>query len=144
MDNKKAYFNYSILSEFLCGIKLLGTEIKSIREGNIAFNDAYCYIDIKNNKCWLKNFYIKEYELGTYANHEPLRERELLLNKKEIYKINNELKVKGVTLVPLQLFINKGGLAKLKIGLGRGKKNYDKRNSIKSRDIDKQTKRELI
>ena len=143
MKNKKAYFNYNVEDEFICGMKLLGTEIKSIREGTIGFNDAYCYVDIKANKVWLKSFFIKEYTLGTYANHEPLRERELLLNKKEIYKINNTLKIKGYSLIPLELFITKRGIAKLKVGLCRGKKNYDKKESIKKKDIERQVKQEI-
>lgn len=142
MRNKKAYFDYNVELEFVAGMKLLGTEIKSIRDGSMAFNDSYCYIDIKNNKVFLKSFHIKEYKLGTYANHDPLRERELLLNKKEIFKINSFLKIKGYTLVPLEIFITSHGIAKLKIGVCRGKKNYDKKEKIKERDIAKQTSRE--
>lgn len=135
--NKQASFEYAILDTYTAGIVLQGTEIKSIREGKVNLQDGYCYLN--NGEVFVKNIHISPYEQGTHYNHDPLRERKLLLKKSEIKKLSTKLKEKGLTLIPLKLFINDKGFAKLEIGLGKGKKQFDKRDSIKERDI----KREL-
>ena len=111
---------------------LTGTEIKSLRQGKAGLTDTFCYIN--NGEVWVKNMYIAEYFYGTYNNHVTRRDRKLLLNKKEIAKLEKAGKETGFTIVPLRLFINDRGLAKLVIGIGRGKKAYDKRQSIKERE----------
>ena len=132
IKNRRATFDYAISETFTAGIVLTGTEIKSIRQGKASLVDTFCYID--NGEVWVKNMYIAEYFYGTYNNHAERRDRKLLLNKKEIAKLQKNNKEAGFTIVPLRLFINDRGLAKLVIGLGRGKKEYDKRQSIKERD----------
>lgn len=132
IKNKRATFDYSILDTYTAGIVLTGTEIKSIRLGKASLVDTFCYVI--NGEVWVKNMYIAEYFYGTYNNHEARRDRKLLLTKKEIAKIEKCGKETGYTIVPLRLFINGRGLAKLVIGIGRGKKEYDKRQSIKERE----------
>lgn len=132
IKNKRATFDYNILETFTAGIVLTGTEIKSIRLGKAGLTDTYCYVT--NGEVWVKNMYIAEYFYGTYNNHEQRRDRKLLLNRKEIRRLEKDGKESGFTIVPLKLFINERGLAKLVIGLGRGKKEYDKRQSIKERE----------
>ncbi len=132
IKNKRATFDYSISDTFTAGIVLTGTEIKSIRMGKAGLADTFCYVN--NGEVWVKNMYIAEYFYGTYNNHEARRDRKLLLNKKEIAKLEKNGKETGFTIVPLRLFINDRGLAKLVIGIGRGKKEYDKRQSIKERE----------
>ncbi|MBQ3605841.1 MAG: SsrA-binding protein SmpB [Muribaculaceae bacterium] len=132
IKNKRATFDYSIIETFTAGIVLTGTEIKSIRLGKASLVDTYCYVT--NGEVWVKNMYIAEYFYGTYNNHEQRRDRKLLLNRKEIRRLEKDGKETGYTIVPLKLFINERGLAKLVIGLGRGKKEYDKRQSIKERE----------
>lgn len=132
IKNKRATFDYAISDTFTAGIVLTGTEIKSIRMGKAGLTDTFCYVN--NGEVWVKNMYIAEYFYGTYNNHEARRDRKLLLNKKEIAKLEKNGKEAGFTIVPLRLFINERGLAKLVIGLGRGKKEYDKRQSIKERE----------
>lgn len=139
--NKKAYFNYEFIDKYIAGIQLKGTEIKSIRLGKVSFNDSYCYID--NDELWLKNMQISIYEKGSYNNHEPLRMRKLLLKKKEINKLRTKSVEKGLTIVPLRMFINEKGFAKLEIALAKGKKEYDKRESIKKRDIERELGRKF-
>lgn len=139
IKNKKASFEYHLQDVFICGLQLTGTEIKSIRNAKASINEAYCYT--KNGEVWVKNMHIAEYEPGSYNNHFPKRERKLLLNRKEINKIEKELKIKGTTLIPLNLFINEKGLAKIKIALAKGKKLYDKRQDIKTRDTKKELAR---
>ena len=132
IKNRKASFEYQFITNFVAGISLLGTEIKSIRNNQANISDAYCvFID---NELYVKNLHISEYPNGGYANHEPKRDRKLLLNKQEIDKIINKVKVKGNSIVPIRLFINKSGRAKLEIALAKGKKIYDKRESIKAID----------
>ncbi len=131
-NNKKAYFKYELLDRFCAGIKLFGTEIKSIRNGKVNFTDSYCII--KDKEAWIIGLHIAEYNMGTCNNHDPLRDRKLLLNKKEILKIEKKVTEKGLTIIPLSLFINSSGLAKLEIAVAKGKKIYDKRESIKERD----------
>jgi SsrA-binding protein len=133
--NKKAFYQYEILDKYEAGIMLLGTEIKSIREGKATLGEGYCYF--KDGALYIKNMNISEYSHGNINNHDPLRERKLLLHKRELAKLEASLDKGGSnnTIVPLRLFINNKGLAKLEIALGRGKKLYDKRNSLKERDI---------
>ncbi|MGB1040443.1 MAG: SsrA-binding protein SmpB [Flavobacteriales bacterium] len=135
IKNKKAYFDFEIKDKYVAGIQLLGTEVKSIREGKASIKEAYCYVN--NNEIFVKNMSISEYSNGGFVNHEPYRERKLLLNKKEISKISKALKDKGNSLIPLLLFLSEKGLLKLEIGLGKGKKLYDKRESLKQKDTKK-------
>lgn len=132
IKNKRATFDYAITDTFTAGIVLTGTEIKSIRLGKASLVDTFCYV--ANGEVWIKNMYIAEYFYGTYNNHAARRDRKLLLNKKEIAKLEKNGKETGFTIVPMRLFINDRGLAKLVIGIGRGKKEYDKRQSIKERE----------
>lgn len=132
IKNRRATFDYAISDTFTAGIVLTGTEIKSIRLGKASLVDTFCYVD--NGEVWVKNMYIAEYFYGTYNNHTERRERKLLLNRKEIREIEKYGKEAGFTIVPLRLFINDRGLAKLVIGIARGKKEYDKRQSIKERE----------
>ena len=130
--NRRARFDYEISETFTAGIVLTGTEIKSIRLGKAGLSDTFCLVS--NGEVWVKNMYIAEYFYGTYNNHTERRDRKLLLNRKEIRQLEKEGKESGFTIVPLRLFINDRGLAKLVIGIGRGKKEFDKRQSIKERD----------
>lgn len=132
IKNRRATFDYAIGDTFTAGIVLTGTEIKSIRLGKASLVDTFCYVD--NGEVWVKNMYIAEYFYGTYNNHTERRERKLLLTRKEIRQLEKESKEPGNTIVPLRMFINDRGLAKLVIGIGRGKKEFDKRQSIKERD----------
>ena len=141
IKNKKAYFDYEIMDKYVCGIKLLGTEIKSVRESKASIKEAYCFIN--NIEVFIKNMHIAEYTNGGFTNHEPYRERKLLLNKREILKIEKKLKDNGITLVPLLLFLNDNGLAKLEIGIAKGKKLFDKRESLKQKDVKKDIDRLL-
>ena len=118
---------------------LTGTEVKSLREGKASFNDSYCIIN--KGELLLKSFHIAEYSHGTANNHDPLRERKLLLQKKEIKKLDGKMKEKGYTIIPLRIFFNEKNLAKIEIGLAKGKKMHDKRESIKQRDVDRDLKR---
>lgn len=127
IKNKKAYHNYEFIENYCCGICLQGTEIKSIREGNVSFSDAYCYFE--NNELQLKNVHIDTYKDGKFNNHEPKRDRKLLLTKKELKKLEGKVKEGGVTIVPTRLFINDQGFCKIEIALAKGKKDFDKRNS---------------
>jgi SsrA-binding protein len=143
IKNKKSRFEYEISDEFIAGIQLTGTEIKSIRSSNASIKEAFCYY--KDGEVFIRNMHIAPYENGSYANHEPRRERKLLLTKKELKKIGNSMKVKGVALVPIKLFILRNSYAKIQIGLGTGKKLHDKRESLKQkdakRDLDRMKKR---
>ena len=132
IKNRRASFDYAITDTFTAGIVLTGTEIKSIRQGKASLVDTFCFVN--NGEVWVKNMYIAEYFYGTYNNHAERRDRKLLLNKKEIAKLEKNGKETGFTIVPMRLFINERGLAKLVIGIGRGKKEYDKRQSIKEHE----------
>jgi len=132
IKNKKAYFEYHILDKYVAGIKLLGTEIKSIREGKANINDAFC--TFINEQLYVRNLHIAEYSYGSFYNHEAKRDRVLLLNKKELKKLQTRGEEKGLTIVPLALFISERGFAKLEIGLAQGKKTFDKRETLKERD----------
>ncbi|MBM3444008.1 MAG: SsrA-binding protein SmpB [Bacteroidetes bacterium] len=137
--NKSATFEYFIEEKFEAGMVLTGTEVKSIRNGTVSFADSYCLIH--NNELFLKGLHISPYEQGSYSNHPPTRDRKLLLKKKEISKILQLLKDKGLTVIPLKIFFNDRGYAKLQIGVARGKKLHDKRESIKQREADREIKR---
>lgn len=141
IKNRRASFDYAITETFTAGIVLTGTEIKSIRLGKASLADTYCYVH--NGEVWVKNMYIAQYFYGTYNNHLERRERKLLLNRKEIRTIEKAAQAPGFTIVPLRLFISGRGLAKLVIGIGRGKKEYDKRQTIKERD-DKRSMARLM
>lgn len=135
LKNRPATFEYAIEDKLTAGIVLTGSEIKSIRAGRVSFNDSYC-IFIKD-ELWVKSLHIAEYVNAGYAGHEPLRERKLLLTRRELKKWQQKIKEKGYTIVPLAIFINEKGLAKMEIGLGKGKKLHDKRDSIKQRDAER-------
>lgn len=143
IKNKRAEFEYHLLDKITAGIVLTGTEIKSIRAGKAALTDSYCIVT--NGEVWVKNMYIAEYTFGTYNNHPARRDRKLLLQAREIRKIAMELKKPGFTLIPTLLYINENGRAKLDINLCRGKKMYDKRQTLKEKDdkreIDRQIKK---
>jgi SsrA-binding protein len=132
IKNRRATFDYELLETFMAGIVLTGTEIKSLRAGKASLVDTYCIVE--RGEVWVKNMYIAEYFYGTYNNHSERRERKLLLNRKEIRKLETVAKNGGFTIVPTRLFINEKGLAKIVIAVARGKKAYDKRESIKARD----------
>lgn len=133
IKNRRATFDYEIVETFTAGLVLTGTEIKSIRTGHASLVDTFCYVTAQG-EVWVKNMNIAQYFYGSYNNHEARRDRKLLLNKKEIAKLMKSGKDSGFTIVPLRLFINERGLAKLVIGIARGKKEYDKRQAIKERE----------
>lgn len=137
IKNKRASFDYEFIDTFTAGIVLTGTEIKSIRLGKASLVDTFCYFN--NGELWVKNMYIAPYFYGSYNNHSERRERKLLLSKKELRNLEAETKTPGFTIVPVRLFINDKGLAKAVIALARGKKEYDKRQSMK----EKEDKREM-
>ncbi len=139
--NRSAYHEYFIDVKYDAGLVLLGTEVKSIRAGKVSFNDSYCLID--KGEVWLKSLYIAEYSHGNINNHDPLRDRKLLLRKREIRKIQTKLKEKGYTLVPLRIFFSTDNLVKIEIGLAKGKKLHDKRETIKQKDVEREMKRYL-
>lgn len=132
IKNKKAEFDFVVIDRFTAGIVLTGTEIKSIRVGKASLVDTFCYIN--NHELWVKNMYIAEYVFGSYNNHVARRERKLLLHHKEILQLEKETSSPGFTIVPLRLFIDDNGRAKMVIGLCRGKKEFDKRQSLKEKD----------
>lgn len=142
IQNKRARFEYELIDFYTAGIQLLGTEIKSIRQGKAVLTDSYCFI--QGGELWIKGMHIAEYSHGNINNHEPLRERKLLLKKHELQKLEKKLKDQGNTIVPLRLFINESGFAKLEIALARGKKIYDKRESIKERDVKRDLDRKKL
>ncbi len=132
IKNKRATFDYELVEKYTAGIQLYGTEIKSIREGKAGLSDTFC--SFIGNELWVRNMYIAEYFFGTYNNHEVRRDRKLLLTKKELRKLARATKESGLTIIPFELFIDEKGLAKLKIALAKGKKQYDKRQSLKERE----------
>jgi SsrA-binding protein len=137
IKNRKAGFEYEILDKLTVGIQLRGTEIKSIRNGNASINEAFC--QIKNDELFVVNMHIAEYELGTYANHEPKRERKLLLHKSELLKWKKKVQEKGQTIIPTLVFMGDNGKAKMNIALAQGRKLHDKRHNLKEKD----SKREI-
>jgi SsrA-binding protein len=138
LKNKRAYFDYEILHTFEAGIKLLGCEVKSLKNKQVSF--AGSYIGIQDGEIFVKNLNIVKYQFATIKDYDPLRARKLLLNKKEIAQIEKELKTRGVTVIPLEIFL-KNNLLKIKIGLCRGKKKYDKRENLKKKDLERENKR---
>lgn len=141
IKNRPATFEYAIEDKLKAGIVLTGSEIKSIRNGKLSFNDAYCLFH--KGELWIKSLYIGDYAHAGYAAHATTRDRKLLLTRKELRKWENKIKEKGLTIIPLAVFTSEKGIAKVEIGLGRGKKLHDKRESIKNRDIDREIKRYL-
>jgi len=141
IKNRSAYFEYFIDNKYDAGMVLQGTEVKSLRDGRASFNDSYCIIH--KGEIWVKNLHIAEYSHGSVNNHDPMRDRKLLLQKREIKKIQSKLTEKGYTLIPLRIFLNEKNLVKMEIGLGKGKKMHDKRESIKQRDVQREMKRYL-
>lgn len=139
IKNKKALHDFFMVEFYTSGIKLLGTEIKSIRNYDANFSDSYCVFEGKH--LILKNFHISEYKYGTYNNHEPLRDRILLLRKKELRKMRKSIEEKGMTIIPIKLFINDRGLAKMEIALSKGKKQHDKKQSLKEKDLQRELER---
>jgi SsrA-binding protein len=140
--NKKAYFEYNILEKNIAGIQLQGSEVKSIRGGKVSISEAYCYI--LDGEIFIKGMHITEYsEGGKHYNHKPLRDKKLLMKKKEIVKLDKSLGEKGLTIIPLEVIITDTGLIKLEIGLAKGKNLYDKRFSIKEKDIKRDMERTL-
>lgn len=139
--NRKAYHDYFIEDTFEAGIALMGTEIKSVRKGNVNVKDSF--VRIKDNEAFLENMHISPYEQGNRFNHEPLRTRKLLLHKKEILKISHTLKAGGLTIVPTKLYFSRGSKVKVEIGIARGKKLYDKRQDLKARDAKRDMEKAL-
>jgi SsrA-binding protein len=139
ISNRKAYYDYYFEAKYIAGLVLTGTEIKSLRAGKASFNDSYCIFF--KGELYVRSLHISEYAFGNIHNHEPLQERKLLLQKKELRKLENKIKEKGYSIIPLKIFIAASGFAKMEIGLGKGKKNYDKRESIKTREADRDIKR---
>ena len=141
IKNGQAYHTYFIEDKYDAGMVLTGTEVKSIREGKVSFADSYCIF--QKGELWIKSMHIAEYRFGTTNNHQAVHDRKLLLNKKELRKLENKIKEKGYTIVPLRIFFNEKGFAKLEIGLGKGKKLFDKRETLKQRDTEREMKRFL-
>lgn len=141
IKNKRASFDYEIIETWIAGIVLTGTEIKSLRLGKASLTDSYCYIS--GGEMWIRGLNISEYFWGTYNNHQPKRDRKLLLQRREIDKIARALQDVGLTVVALRLFINERGLAKVMIGLARGRKRYDKREYIKDKDAKREISRAM-
>lgn len=139
IKNKKAAYQYFLMDSFTAGIQLTGTEIKSIRAGKVSLGEAFCVFT--GQELFLRNAHIAEYEFGTYANHDPKRDRKLLLTRRELKKLQNKVKEKGLTIIPVLLFINEKGLAKVEIALARGKHYYDKRETLKKSDAKKDISR---
>ena len=139
IKNKKAYFNYEILEKHVAGIQLKGTEIKSIRQGKASLGDSYCFF--LKNELWIKSMMISEYDHGSHNNHDPYRDRKLLMNRRELNKLEKQTREKGLTIVVLRVFLNEKGLAKAEIALVRGKKQYDKRETLKQKDLKRDMER---
>lgn len=139
-QNKKARFDYTIEENYECGIELKGTEVKSIKDGTISFPDGFA--EINNGEVWLKNFHISEYPFSSIFNHDPDRPKKLLLHKEEIKRLQRKTEEKGFTLIPLDVYL-KNGLVKIKLGLCKGKKQFDKRSDIRERDVKRDLQREF-
>ena len=141
IKNKRAEFDFEIIDRFDAGIMLTGSEIKSIRDGGGSIAESFCYL--RDGQVYIKNMNIPEYSHGTYANHEPARLRKLLLTKRELTRIETKMMERGYTLIPLRVYISDRGFAKIQIGLGRGKKKFDKRESLQKKDVKRDIDRAL-
>jgi len=139
IKNKKAWHDYEFIERFTAGMQLTGTEIKSIRAGKASLVDSYCYF--RDDELYVKGMHITEYDFGNINNHDPKRDRKLLLNRKELKKLAKNVKEKGLTIVTLNIFLNEKGYAKLEIALARGKKEYDKREDLKKKDSQRELDR---
>jgi SsrA-binding protein len=141
ISNRSALFHFAIEQRFNAGMVLLGTEIKALRQGRANFNDSYCFLD--GGELYIKNLHIAEYSHGTSNNHNPVRDRKLLLTSKELRKLETKTKEKGYTIVPLRIYLSENGYAKIEVALAKGKNTYDKRHSIKAKDVARELKRDL-
>lgn len=141
LKNRSAYHEFFIDAKYEAGMVLAGTEVKSIRNGGVNFTDSYCLIH--KGELWVKSLHIAEYERGNINNHDPVRDRKLLLRRRELRKIESKLKEKGFTLIPLRIYFNEKGLAKIEIGLAKGKKLHDKRETLRQKDVEREMKRYL-
>ena len=139
IKNKKASYQYHLIEKMIAGIQLTGTEIKSIREGKVSLSESFCIF--KNDELYVRDMHIAEYSMGTYNNHEPKRDRKLLLTRRELKKLQVKVQEKGLTIIPTFMFINDRGLAKLEVALAKGKHLYDKRDSIKQKDVKRDLER---
>ena len=141
IENRRAKFDYQFLDTLTAGLVLKGTEIKSIREGKAGLADSYCFF--RNDELFVRNFHIAEYQDASFYTHEPMRERKLLLSRQELNKLIKKVKDQGLTIVPIKLFINESGYAKLNIALAKGKKAFDKRDDIKKKDLEREMNRKF-
>lgn len=139
--NRSAYHEYFVEDKYTAGMVLSGTEVKSLRAGRASFNDSYCLF--QKGELWIRSLHIAEYSHGTSSNHDPMQDRKLLLQKRELRKLEARVKEKGYTIVPLRIYFSEKGLAKLEVGLGKGKQQFDKRGTIKQRDTEREMKRYL-
>ena len=139
ISNRKAYHDYFFEATYIAGLVLTGTEIKSLRAGKASFNDSYCIFF--KGELFVRSLHIAEYSFGTHFNHQPMQERKLLLNKRELQKLEGKIKEKGYSIIPLKIFLTEKGFFKMEIGLGKGKKHYDKRETIKGRETERDIKR---
>lgn len=137
--NKRATYDYELTEKLEAGISLVGTEVKSLREGKISFNDSFC--EVHKGECFVRNLHISEYEKGNIFNHNPTRKRKLLLKSREIERLDKKTKEKGLTIIPTRIYFNDRGWAKMEIALAKGKKKFDKRESLKKKDAKKEIKR---
>lgn len=141
-ENRKARYNYTFIDNYTAGIILLGPEVKSLIKGNVNISDCFCFID-EHGEVWIKNMFIKQYENSGYITFDSYRDRKLLLKKHEIRKLSQKVNQKGCTIVPVKMFMNEHGFIKLEIALAKGKTEYDKKQSIKEKDIDREMQREF-
>ena len=139
ISNRKAYHDYFFEATYIAGLVLTGSEIKSLRAGKASFNDSYCIFF--KGELFVRSLHIAEYSFGTHFNHPPMQERKLLLNKRELQKLEGKIKEKGYSIIPLKIFLTEKGFFKMEIGLGKGKKHYDKRETIKGRETERDIKR---
>lgn len=140
IKNKRAFHEYEIIQKFEAGISLKGTEIKSIRSGMVNFKDSFA--KIKDGECWLMNFHISPWEKASYFNHEAERPRRLLLHRHEIRRMKSKVEEQGMTLVPLDIYVNDNGFCKITLGIAKGKKTYDKRDALQQKDVQRDKERE--
>lgn len=140
IKNKRAFHEYEIIQKFEAGISLKGTEIKSIRSGMVNFKDSFA--KIKDGECWLMNFHISPWEKASYFNHEAERPRRLLLHRHEIRRMKSKVEEQGMTLVPLDIYVNDNGLCRITLGIAKGKKTYDKRDALQQKDVQRDKERE--